>query len=113
MPCLIMRCLIFDIDSGGGMVVPSKKIAERVKSIEVPTVALVNNCAASGAYWIASACDVIVSDHYSMIGSISVVSQQMKLGRLAEKLGVKSEVFKTRKFKDMVNQFRESSEEEK
>lgn len=105
--------LILDIDSGGGMVVPSKKIAEYVYNLEVPTVALVNNVAASGAYWIASACDHIVADHFSMVGSISVIAHQFKLNQLTDRLGVKQEVIKTGKYKDMGSQFRETTKEER
>ena len=59
--------IIFEIDSPGGAVLPSKKIGDLVKKIEVPTVAVVGSYAASGGYWIASNCDYIVADEMSLV----------------------------------------------
>ena len=40
----------------------------------MPTIAFVEDVAASGGYWIASAADEIYADHASIIGSIGVIS---------------------------------------
>ena len=43
----------------------------------MPTIAFVEDVAASGGYWIASAADEIYADHASIIGSIGVISQDL------------------------------------
>lgn len=105
--------LIFEIDSPGGAVVPSKEIADYIKRIEIPTVALVKGHAASGAYWIASACDGIVANEYSMIGSIGVIMPHLEFSRLAEKLGIKYDGVQSGDHKDLGNPFRPINEDER
>ncbi len=64
----VMGALIV-INSGGGSVVASREIAQAVKSMEKPTVCWMGDVAASGAYWVASACDHIMADPLTMTGS--------------------------------------------
>ena len=108
-----VKGIIFEIDSPGGMVVPSKEIGDKIKSIEVPTVALVRGCAASGGYWIASACDQIVVNSLSTIGSIGVIISHINYAELADMLGVQYDGIKAGEFKDMGNPFREFTDEER
>lgn len=108
-----VKGLMVMIDSPGGAVVPSEKIASYIKDIQVPTVAVVDSVAASGGYWIASACDQIVANRFSMIGSIGVIMSHLNIQELSEKYGVKHNVIKSGKFKDMGNMFRNLTDEEK
>ena len=80
---------IFEVDSPGGVVLPSKELGERVKMIQQPKVALIRNIGASGAYWVASACDWIIADETSMVGSIGVRMDRFDVSELMKKLGVK------------------------
>ncbi|HLD78684.1 MAG TPA: signal peptide peptidase SppA, partial [archaeon] len=102
-----------DIDSPGGQVVPSKAIAERIEGLDVPAVALVRGCAASGAYWIASACDKVVADDLSMIGSIGVILPHVEISGLAQRVGVRYDGIKAGEFKDMGSPFRPFTERER
>jgi len=108
-----VKGLIFDIDSPGGAVVPSKEIGDYVKRIEVPTVALVKGYAASGAYWIASACDKIVANEYSMVGSIGVILSHVEISKLAERYGINYDGVHSGQYKDLGNMFRPFSEDER
>lgn len=105
--------IIFEIDSPGGTVFPSKEISDYVKEIKVPKIALVKDCAASGAYWIASACDKIVANPFSIVGSIGVISPHIEISKLAEKYGVNYDGVKSGEYKDMGSMFRPYTDKER
>jgi len=73
---------LFVINSGGGSVVASREIAQAVKSMEKPTVCWMGDVAASGAYWVASACDHIMADPLTMTGSIGVTASYLEFSEL-------------------------------
>lgn len=108
-----VRALIFEINSPGGSVLPSKEVADCIKSLRTPTVAWVRDLAASGGYWIASACNRIVADSASGVGSIGVISIHLEFSELMKKYGVGYEGFKTGEFKDMGVPFRKSTQKER
>lgn len=108
-----VRALIFEINSPGGAVVPSKEIAEAVGRTKIKTVAWVRDLAASGGYWIASACDRIVADEMSGVGSIGVISAFLEFSELLKKYGVGYEGFKSGEYKDMGIPFRKPSVKER
>ena len=64
----------FIINSPGGSPVQSSLVGDRIKRLseetEVPTVAFVEDVAASGGLLDASAADEIYADHASIIGSV-------------------------------------------
>ncbi len=105
--------LIFDINSPGGEVVPSGRIAEYIHELEVPTVALVQNVAASGAYLIASACDTVVADENSIVGSIGVLLPLFDLTDFAAMVGIKYRGLKAGEHKNMGNPLVEMPEDHK
>jgi protease IV len=108
-----VKAIILEINSGGGAVVSSKEIAEKVKSIEKPTVALIREVGASGAYWIASACDLIVADELSITGSISVIASYLEFSGLLDDYNVSYESLTTGKYKDMGSPYKQLSNEER
>jgi protease-4 len=69
--------------------------------------------AASGGYYIASACDKIVANHGTLTGSIGVIIMSPNLRDLFRKLGIDMVVIKSGKYKDILNSFREMTEEER
>ena len=67
--------LILRIDSGGGDVWASEEIrraVSRFKNTGRPVVVSMAGTAASGAYWISTAADIIIADAFSVTGSIGV-----------------------------------------
>ena len=66
--------ILFDIDSPGGMVDGTQTLAQAIKNSPKKTIGVVNDgMAASAAYWIASACDVLYcSQKTDVVGSIGV-----------------------------------------
>lgn len=107
-----VKAIIFRLDSPGGAVVPSKEIGDIIKKLNIPTVALVRNMAASGGYWIASCCDVIVANPFSRVGSIGVIMGLLNYKELAEFLGVKYNAITSGKHKDMGNPFKDLTSEQ-
>lgn len=79
---------IFEINSGGGLVLPSKDVMERIRRLDQPKVAVIRDVGASGAYWIASACDYIIADETSTVGSIGVRMDRFDISELMRKLGI-------------------------
>ena len=104
---------IFEINSGGGYVLPSKDIMNRIKEIKKPKIALIRNVGASGAYWIASATDKIIADELSLVGSIGVRAEYLHIEGLMEKLGIKNEEIKMGKNKTMGTIYRAPTDEER
>ena len=68
--------IIFDIDSPGGEVNGCAELARMIYVArgKKPIIAYASGDIASGAYWLASACDEIVVSDTSMVGSIGVVA---------------------------------------
>lgn len=85
-----LAAVFLAINSPGGSPVQSSLIARRIRQLadekKVPVIAVCEDAAASGGYWIACAADEIVADPASILGSIGVISSgfgfQDALGRL-------------------------------
>ncbi len=90
-----IKAVIFEINSTGGTPFASREVATRIENMDKPTVAWVREHAASGAYWVASACDEIVADELSTVGSIGVMSIRPDIGELMKKFGIDIETLKT------------------
>lgn len=104
--------LILDIDSPGGSAVDSHKIVKAVRELGIPKVALIGNSATSGAYWIAAACDQIVADELSFVGSIGATTRFINIEGLAEKLGASVDLISYPENKSFGNPFRDMTPEE-
>ncbi len=98
--------IIYEINSGGGAVVASRQAAQVVERAEVPTVCRITEVGASGAYWIASACDRIVADPLSLTGSIGVTATYLEVSELLEEFGVEYVNLTSAEFKDMGSQYK-------
>lgn len=70
-----VHSVILDIDTGGGEAGGITSVAAQIRALASAkrVVAVVNDTAASGGYWLASAADEIVVSETSMVGSIGVV----------------------------------------
>lgn len=70
-----VHSVVLDIDSGGGEAGGITSVVSQVRALaaEKRVVAVVNDTACSGAYWLASAASEIVVSETSMVGSIGVV----------------------------------------
>ncbi|MET0152462.1 MAG: signal peptide peptidase SppA [Candidatus Binatia bacterium] len=110
-----VRAVVLRVDSPGGGVAPSQEIygaVERVRERK-PVVASLGSVAASGGYYVASACDSIVANPGTLTGSIGVIMETGNMTELLKKLGVQGVVVKAGKFKDIGSPLREMTDEER
>jgi len=112
----LVRGIILRLDTPGGDVTSSdilyREILKFKKRTGLPVVALMMSVAASGGYYVASACDAIVAHPSTITGSIGVISLFPDVEGLLSKLGVKVQVVKSGELKDAGSPFRDLSEEE-
>ena len=98
------------INSPGGSPVQSSMIAARIRRLaadkQVPVYAFVEDVAASGGYWLASAADEIFVDPSSIVGSIGVISASFGFTGLMEKHGIERRVYTAGEDKSMLDPFR-------
>ena len=94
-----VKAIVMRINSPGGAIAPSQEIYEAVRSTRAssgkPIVASLDNVAASGGYYIASACDRIVSNPGSITGSIGVILEWMNTKDLVAWAKMKPEIIKS------------------
>ncbi len=105
-----LAAVILVVNSPGGSPVQSSLIASRIRRLaeekKVPTIAVVEDAAASGGYWIACAADEIVADPASILGSIGVISGGFGLGGVLERLGVERRLHTAGAEKSFLDPFR-------
>lgn len=98
------------INSPGGSPVQSSLIAARIRRLaaekSVPVYAFVEDVAASGGYWLASAADEIFVDESSILGSIGVISASFGFTGFMEQHGIERRVHTAGKDKSMMDPFR-------
>ncbi|MFP4045956.1 MAG: signal peptide peptidase SppA [Candidatus Aenigmatarchaeota archaeon] len=104
---------LFDINSPGGTVVGSKKIAEEIEKTDSPSVCLLQDVAASGAYWVTSSCDHVVSDPLTLTGSIGIRSSYLEYSEHMEEEGIEHVRLVKGEHKDMGSPYRNLTERER
>jgi protease-4 len=113
-----VKAIVLDINSPGGSVGAVQEIHSRILRVkkEHPSlkfVALFGDVAASGGYYIASACDKIVAHPGTLTGSIGVIFEVSNLQGLFKKIGYKMDPIKSGKHKDIGSPGREMTAEER
>ncbi|MDP3917497.1 MAG: signal peptide peptidase SppA [Nanoarchaeota archaeon] len=108
-----VKAVILEINSPGGTVLASKQIADAVKNIDKPVIALIEEIGTSGAYWVASASDHIIADEMSLTGSIGVNGGYLEFSGLMDEYGVGYEALKGGKYKDIGNPYEELNAEKR
>lgn len=111
-----VKAVVLRINSPGGTVVASELMHDEVmhfKKSGKPIIAVMMDVAASGAYYVACACDEIVAQPSTVTGSIGVVMQMLDLSGTMQMIGVKSDAIISGRFKDTGSPFRQMREEER
>ena len=98
------------INSPGGSPVQSSMIGARIRRLadetQTPVHAFVEDAAASGGYWIASAADDIWCDAASILGSIGVISSGFGAHEAIARLGIERRVHTAGTSKSQMDPFR-------
>ncbi len=105
-----------EINSPGGSPVQSSLIGARIRRLSeetnIPVFAFVEDVAASGGYWIASAADEIWADRSSVLGSIGVISSSFGAHVFLQRQGIERRVYTAGTSKSMLDPFKPEKEED-
>ncbi len=109
-----VRAVILKVDSPGGEVIAADEISrlltEFQKEYHKPVVASLGEVAASGGYYVSAPCRWIVANDLTITGSIGVILSTWNYRGLMNKVGLRPEVFKSGRFKDMLRGSKEQGE---
>ncbi|MCL5023609.1 MAG: signal peptide peptidase SppA [Nitrospirae bacterium] len=110
-----VKAIVLRVDSPGGAVAPSQEIYEEVKKATArkKVVVSMGSLAASGGYYISAPASRIVANPGTLTGSIGVIMEIPNVEGLMNKVGVKTEVIKSGKHKDIASVFRGIGKEER
>lgn len=111
-----IKAVVLRINSPGGSAAGSEEIYNEIirlrKSGKI-VYASMGDMAASGGYYIASACDKIYADANTLTGSIGVIFSLADMSDLYKKIGYKAETIKAGKYKDIGSPNRPLTAEER
>lgn len=110
-----IKAIVLRIDSPGGAVAPSQEIYEEVKKAVAQKKVIVSmgSVAASGGYYIAAPATKIIANPGTLTGSIGVIMEIPNIEGLMNKIGIKTEVIKSGRHKDIASAFRAMGKEER
>lgn len=111
-----IKAIVIQINSPGGTMGGVQEICNQIalaRQEGKKVVASIADMAFSGGYYIASACDEIVANPGSLTGSIGVILVSANMQNLFEFLGIKFNVIKSGKHKDIAAYWREMTQEER
>jgi protease-4 len=102
-----VKAVLLRVDSPGGEVLASDEIARAVADFQLdsakPVVVSMGSLAASGGYYVSAPCEWIVANELTITGSIGVIMHGWNYRGLMDKVGLRPEVYKSGKFKDMLS----------
>jgi len=98
-----IKGVLLVVDSPGGAVAPSLEVAYAVKRLKAakPVIVYAKGILASGSYYASIWADEIIANPGAMVGSIGVIMQGADFQGLMEKLGIKAQVVKAGKYKQV------------
>ena len=110
-----VKAIVLEIDSPGGEVTASDEIYSAVVKTRAkkPVVIYMDSLAASGGYYVSCGGRFLMANETTITGSIGVIIQTLNYEQLFNKIGLASVVFKSGKFKDMLNGARPITPEER
>lgn len=110
-----VKGVILEIDSSGGSAFASELIYQEILKLKkkVKVYAYFQNVAASGGYYIAAACDRIVSNPLCITGSIGTVMIRPNLKKLYNKYGVTKQRLEFYPLREIFSEYGQLSPESK
>src|SRR5437870_1814187 len=110
-----VKAIVLEIDSPGGEVTASDEIYSAVVKTRArkPVVVYMDSLAASGGYYVSCGGKFLMANETTITGSIGVIIQTLNYEQLFNKIGLASVVFKSGKFKDILNGARPMTPEER
>jgi protease-4 len=112
-----VKAIVLRLNSPGGAIAPSQEIYAEILKIRQrnrkPVVASMDSVAASGAYYVAAACDEIVANPGSITGSIGVILQWLSLEDLVKWAKMRPETITSGALKAAGSPYQQLTEEER
>ena len=112
-----VKAIVLRINSPGGTVTTSDTMYQMVKKFKQnskkPVIASTQEVCASGAYYVACACDQIMAHPTSVVGSIGVIFSNFDMADGLGKLGIQSRSIHTGTLKEMGSPFKHETALEK
>ncbi len=109
-----VKAVLLKVNSPGGEVLASDEINRALADFQQksgkPVVAAMDGLAASGGYYVSVPCRWIVANELTITGSIGVIMHGYNYRGLMDKIGLRPEVYKSGKFKDMLSGDKKESE---
>jgi serine protease SohB len=110
------KAVALAVNSPGGSPAQSSLIAARIRRLadetKVPVLAFVEDVAASGGYWLATAADEIHVDANSILGSIGVISASFGFQDFIARHGIERRVHTAGEDKSLLDPFRSERPED-
>lgn len=112
-----VKAVVLRVNSPGGTVTASDTMYQVVRRFRdetgKPVIASCQEVAASGAYYVSCAADAIVAQPTTVVGSIGVIFSSFNVEGTLNLIGVKPEVVKSGRLKDMASPFKPLAGEER
>ena len=110
-----IRAMVVDIDCPGGGASASEYMYSAVSKVtkKKPVVAIIRGIGASGGYMVGCAATKMLAVPMAVVGSIGVISMRPMVYEMLTKIGVRMDVTKSGRLKDMFSNFREPTDEER
>jgi len=112
-----VKAVVLRVNSPGGTVTCSDTMYQMIKRFREkthkPVIASAQEVMASGAYYMSTACDQIVAQPTSVVGSIGVIFELFEVDQGLAKLGIAANTIKSKPHKDIGSPFRPMTEDER
>lgn len=105
--------VLFEINSPGGTPVASEQISDLISELTIPSLSLVGDMAASGAYLVAASADAVIASPISDVGSIGVTMSYVENSIQNEEDGVTFVELTSAKYKESGNPNKALTDEER
>lgn len=110
-----VKAIVLNISSPGGSVTASDEIYKQVKNVKEKgkvVITYFGEVGTSGAYYLACPSNKIFANPTSILGSIGVIISSLNVEELYKKIGLKEQVIKSGKYKDLLSSTRTMTPEE-
>lgn len=112
-----IKALLLRINTPGGEITATEILYQELRNFRAeqnkPIVGVILDLAASGGYYIATACDYLIAHPSSIIGNVGAIFRFVSYDGLMDKIGITNNVIKSGKNKDIGSPYRPMTTEEK
>jgi protease-4 len=109
-----VKAVVLKVNSPGGEVLASDDIYSAIvkfqSETDKPVITSMGSLAASGGYYVSAPSRWIVANELTITGSIGVIMHSLNYRGLMDKVGLRPEVYKSGKFKDMLSGSKKETE---